>query len=63
MDLFDQKKPQALFTLHGDMDNLILIWGSIGAKIRQVAADIKSIRSGHLMTNVNQASRRERILF
>ena len=27
MDLFDQKKPQALFTLDGDIDNLILIWG------------------------------------
>lgn len=56
MALFDQKKPQALFTLHGDMDNLTLIWGSIWAKIRQVATDIKSIRSRHVLTNVNQAS-------
>lgn len=38
------------------MDNLIFIWGSIWAKIRQVTTNIKSIRSGHVMTNVNQAS-------
>lgn len=65
MDLFDQKKPQALFTLHGDMDNLTLIWGSIWAKIRQVATDSKSIRSRHVMSDVNQASegRREGRLF
>lgn len=56
MHLFDQKKPQALFTLHRDMDNLILIWGSMGAKIRQVATVIKSLQSRHQMTNINQTS-------
>lgn len=54
--LFEPKKPRGPFTLHRDIDNLILIWGSVWATIRQGATVIKSLKSGCLMTNVNQAS-------
>lgn len=56
IDLFDQKKSQGLFSLDGGTDNLILIYGCVWAKIRQVANVTKSLRSGHSMTNVYQES-------